>query len=46
MYTEGVLINDRGLFLLHLVLFGMFIILYIICKRRYDFSVKNSSKVS
>ena len=46
MYTEGVLINDRGLLLLHLVLFGIFTILYIICKRRYDFSVKNSSKVS
>lgn len=45
MYTNYTLINDRKLFMLHLVLFGIFIILYIIFKRRYDFSRKHSSKI-
>lgn len=46
MYTDGILVDDRGLFVMHIVLFGIFTILYIILKRRYDFSVKNSGKVS
>lgn len=45
MYTNYTLISDRKLFMLHLVLFGIFIILYIIFKRRYDFSRKHSSKI-
>lgn len=45
MYTNYTLINDRKLFMLHLVLFGIFIVLYIIFKRRYDFSRKHSSKI-
>lgn len=46
MYTDGILVDDRGLFVMHIVLFGIFTILYIILKRNYDFSVKNSGKVS
>ena len=46
MYTDGISVDDRGLFVMHIVLFGIFTILYIILKRNYDFSVKNSGKVS
>lgn len=46
MYTDGILVDDRGLFVMHIVLFGISTILYIILKRSYDFSVKNSGKVS
>ena len=45
MYTDGILVDDRGLFVMHIVLFGIFTILYIICKRRYDFSRKYGSKI-
>lgn len=45
MYTDGILVDDRGLFVMHIVLFGIFTILYIICKRRYDFSRKYDSKI-
>jgi len=45
MYTNYTLIDDRRLFSLHLILFGIFTILYIILKRRYDFSIKNSSNI-
>lgn len=45
-YTNYSLIEDRVLFLIYIVLFGIFTLLYIILKRRYDFSVKNRSKVS
>ncbi len=43
-YTNGELITDRGLYLVYLVLFGISTILYIILKRRYDFSRKYNSK--
>ena len=46
LYTNYTLIEDRKLFAFHLVLFGIFIVLYIICKRKYDFSRKHSSVVS
>lgn len=45
-YTNYRLIDNRELFLLQIVLFGTFLILYIIFKRKYDFSIKNSSKIS
>ena len=44
MYTDGILIEDRGLFVMHIVLFGIFTILYIILKRKYDFSRKHNSQ--
>ena len=43
-YTNGELITDRDLYLVYLVLFGISTILYIILKRRYDFSRKHNSK--
>ena len=45
-YTDYKLIENRELFLLHIILFGIAIISYIILKRRYDFSVKERNKVS
>jgi len=45
-YTNYKLIEDRELFLLPIILFGIATILYIILKRRYDFSVKERNKVS
>ena len=45
-YTDYRLIEDRYLFLLYIILFGISIILYIVLKRKHDFSVKNSGKVS
>lgn len=42
-YTDGTLITDRDLYLLYLILFGASTILYIIFKRRYDFSRKYNS---
>ena len=45
-YANYTLIEDRDLFLIHIVIFGICTILYIILKRKYDFSVKNSSKIS
>lgn len=45
-YTDYRLIEDRHLFLLYIILFGISIILYIVLKRKHDFSVKNSGKVS
>ena len=44
MYTDGILVDDRGLFVMHIVLFGIFTILYIILKRNYDFSRKHNSQ--
>lgn len=46
LHTNGVLLSSRKLFLLHIILFGIFLILYIIFKRKYDFSRKFSSKVA
>lgn len=43
--VDGLPISDRGNLLLEIVLFGITLILYIIFKRHYDFSVKNGSKV-
>jgi hypothetical protein len=43
LYTEGILINDRNLFLLHIILFGIFLFLYILLKRRYDYFRKYGS---
>ncbi len=45
-YTDYRLIDNRELFLIHLVLFGIATILYIIFKRKYDFSRKRSSKAT
>jgi hypothetical protein len=45
-YLDGLPISDKGNVLLDIVLFGIFMILYIIFKRKYDFSKKYSSKVS
>lgn len=45
-YTNYYLINNRELFLIQVILFGIFLILYIIFKRKYDFSIKDRSKVS
>lgn len=45
-YTNYSLIEDRVLFLIYIVLFGIFTLLYIILKRRYDFSRKYGSKLS
>ena len=42
-YTNYSLIEDRIIFLTYIILFGIFLFLYIILKRRYDFSHKNSS---
>lgn len=42
-YTNYSLIEDRNLLLIHSVLFGIFFILYIILKRRYDFYRKYGS---
>lgn len=43
---DGLPVSDRGNLLLDIILFGIFIILYIIFKRKYDFSRKHSSIVS
>lgn len=43
---NGIPVSSRENLLIDVVLFGIFLILYIILKRRYDFSVKNHSKVS
>jgi len=45
VYTNYELFNERDLFILYLILFGVALILYIIFKRRYDFSRKYSSKI-
>ena len=39
-YMDGIPISDRGYLLLEVVLFGIFLFLYIIFKRKYDFSNK------
>lgn len=44
-FTYGSLITDRNLFLLHIVLFSIFLFTYIIIKRRYDFYRKHRSKI-
>lgn len=42
-YMDGIPISDRDYLLLNVVLFGIFLILYIIFKRIYDFNCKNNS---
>ena len=44
-YTNYTLFEDRQVVIFYTILFGLFLFLYIILKRRYDFSVKNGSKV-
>ena len=44
-YVGGLPISDMGYLLLIIILFGIFLILYIIFKRRYDFSKKHGSKI-
>lgn len=42
-YTEGKLISDSEMFLSDAILFSIALFIYIILKRRYDFSRKHSS---
>lgn len=42
-YTEGKLISDSEMFLSDAILFSIALFVYIILKRRYDFSRKHSS---
>lgn len=42
-YMDGLPITSKQNLLLDIVLFGIFLFLYIILKRKYDFSHKNSS---
>ena len=41
--VDGLPVSSKGNLLLQIVLFGIFLFLYIILKRKYDFSHKNSS---
>lgn len=42
----GIPISNRSYLVINLALFGIFLFLYIIFKRKYDFSTKNSNKIS
>lgn len=44
-YTNYCIVEDRDLFLIHIILFGIFLTLYIILKRKHDFLTKNSGKI-
>lgn len=42
----GIPVSDRSYLVINLALFGISTFLYIIFKRKYDFSIKNRSKIS